>query len=78
MRTDKVYTIIRHPSGEGWTFSSARRPHSWLARLISRPTVFDVLLYLNSQGVPWQNIVWPLTTPPRSDILITDQISADE
>lgn len=74
MRTDRIYTIVRHPSGEGWTwiYTPASYWSHWpsqIKRKKSYPTAIAAMLRIHYLGVPWQNIAWPLTTEPSRDIL---------
>ena len=58
-----MYTVIRHPTKEGWTFKT-RDDHRWIRRPSEAkfrkayPTALDAMHYLRSRSVPWQEIVW--------------------
>jgi len=53
-----MYTVIRHPSGTGWTFTNGRRSRSYLMRLKAWPAAIEVMRNLRRRGVPWKDITW--------------------
>lgn len=62
----QTYTVIRHPSRDGWTFVNSACPRAIKdKRRKARASAFHVLWYLQDRNVPWWQVVWPFGKETR-------------
>ena len=74
-----MYTVIRHPTKDGWTYRFDRwwETKRAIQRRTPYPTAIAVMIYLVREiGVPWQEIVWNWGTLPSSHNT-TEQIALE-